>query len=302
MRVRSSSAVGAAGLLALTLLAGCAAVRPGGATLGSKTLDGATPQALGRVIDARRDALRGLSGTGKLQVSVDEWRNGETVRDRLRASQAIVVERPASFRLEALSPFGVTYAVASDGTQLAILIPGERSIYRGAASAPTLGMATGVAASSEEVAEVLLGLPPVPDLSLRNAWVSRGREAGLATGDVPGELEPTVLLHAYSDEAPGDTFVIGFAPLPDRDAAAIVFFERITSAGEKLLEARFGNFRTIGDVPFASAVTVRTPKAEAILQYNDVTLNPAVDRSRFSLPTPAGMRERPLLPPADDEG
>jgi hypothetical protein len=302
VRSRPSSAHGAAALLALSLLAGCAAVRPGGANLGSKALDEATPQALGRVIDARRDALRGLSGTGKLQVSVDEWRNGETVRDRLRASQAIVVERPASFRLEALSPFGVTYAVASDGTQLAILIPGERTIYRGAASAPTLGMATGVAASSAEVAEVLLGLPPVPELSLRNAWVSRGREAGLATGDVPGELEPTVLLHAYSNEAPGDTFVVGFAPLPDRDAAAIVFFERITAQGEKLLEARFGNFRTIGEVPFASAVTVRTPKAEAILQYGDVTLNPAVDRSRFSLPTPSGMREAPLLPPADDEG
>lgn len=289
------------GLLALGLLSGCAAVRPGGSSLGSKALDEATPQALGRVIDARRAALRGLSGTGKLQVSVDEWRNGETVRDRLRASQAILVERPASFRLEALSPFGVTYAVASDGQQLAILIPGERTIYRGAASAPTLGMATGVAASSAEVAEVLLGLPPVPELSLRNAWVSRGREAGLATGDVPGEIEPTLLLHAYSDDAPGDTFVIGFAPLPDRDAAAVVFFERISADGEKLLEARFGNFRTIGEVPFASAVTVRTPKAEAILQYGDVTLNPVVDRSRFALPTPAGMRQAPLLPPADDQ-
>lgn len=292
----------AAGLLVLALLSGCAAVRPGSASLGSKALDEATPQALGRVIEARRAALRGLSGTGKLQVSVDEWKNGETVRDRLRASQAILVERPASFRLEALSPFGVTYAVASDGTQLAILIPGERTIYRGAASAPTLGMATGVAASSAEVAEVLLGLPPVPELSLRNAWVSRGREAGLATGDVPGELEPTLLLHAYSDDAPGDTFVVGFAPLPEQDAVAVVFFERISSDGEKLLEARFGDFRTIGEVPFASAVTVRTPKAEAILQYGDVTLNPAIDRGRFALPTPAGMRQAPLLPPADDQG
>lgn len=303
MSARAAAAPGAASALRalamLALLAGCAAVRPDGARLRSNTLDEATPQALGQVIDARRAALRGLSGTGKLQVSVDEWRNGETVRDRLRASQAIVVERPASFRLEALSPFGVTYAVASDGMQLSILIPGERTIYRGTASAPTLGMATGVAASSAEVAEVLLGLSPVPALSLRNAWVSRGREAGLATGDVPGEIEPTVLLHAYSDAAPGDTFVIGFAPLAGQDAVAVVLFERISADGEKLLEARFGNFRTIAGVPFASAVTVRTAKAEAILQYADVTLNPTLDRGRFHLPTPAGMREAPLLPPAD---
>jgi hypothetical protein len=100
----------------------------------------------------------GLSGTGKLQVSVDEWRNGETVRDRLRASQAILVETPSSFRLEALSPFGVTYAVASDGREIAILIPSERALYRGQATAPTIGMATGVAASATEVTAVLLGL------------------------------------------------------------------------------------------------------------------------------------------------
>lgn len=286
----------------ILLVAGCAAVRPGGAGLGGAALDDASPQALGNVIAARRAALRSLSGTGKLQVSVDEWRNGETVRDRLRASQAIIVETPASFRLEALSPFGVTYAVASDGQQLAILIPGERTVYRGQASAPTLGMATGVAASSAEVAEVLLGLPPVPTLSLGSAWVSSGREAGLATGEIPGEIEPTVLLHAYSNEAPGDTFVVGFARLPGADDVVAVFFERISAEGEKLLEARFGNFRRIGNVPLATSITVRTPKAEAILQYGDVTLNPGVDRSRFSLATPPGMREAPLLAPAEDQG
>jgi hypothetical protein len=297
----SPARLAAVALLAVTL-AGCAAVRPDSAGLGGAALDDASPQALGRVIAARRAALRSLSGTGKLQVSVDEWRNGETVRDRLRASQAILVETPASFRLEALSPFGVTYAVASDGRELAIMIPGERTVYRGAASAPTLGMATGVAASSAEVAEVLLGLPPVPALSLGSAWVSSGREAGLATGDVPGEIEPTVLLHAYSNDAPGDTFVIGFARLTGTDDVVAVFFERISADGEKLLEARFANFRRVGDVQLATSITVRTPKAEAIMQYGDVTVNPGVERGRFSLATPSGMREAPLLPPAEDQG
>jgi len=290
-------------LLAL-VLAGCSASRFGAASLGStEALNDASPQALGQVIDARRAELRGLSGTGKLQVSVDEWRNGETVRDRLRASQAILVETPSSFRLEALSPFGVTYAVASDGREIAILIPSERALYRGQATAPTIGMATGVAASATEVAAVLLGLPPVPALSLRDAWVSSGREAGLATGELPGEIEPTILLHAYSAEAPGDTFVVGFARLAGNDPAVVaVLFERISSDGEKLLEARFGNFRQVDSVPFATSIMVRTPKAEAILQYGDVTLNPQVDRTRFSLATPSGMREAPLLPPADDQG
>jgi len=197
----------------------------------------------------------------------------------------------------------VTYAVASDGSELAILIPGERAVYRGAATAPTIGMATGVAASAAEVAEVLLGLPPVPALSLGGAWVSSGREAGLATGDVPGEIEPTVLLHAYSAEAPGETFVVGFARLPgDPSPVVAVLFERISAEGEKLLEARFANFRQIGTVALATSITVRTPRAEAIMQYGDVTLNPTVERNRFSLVTPSGMRESPLLPPADDQG
>lgn len=290
--------------LAGALVSGCSASRLGGADLlRGEALKDATPQALGQVIDQRRDEVHGLSGTGKLQVSVDELRNGETVRDRLRASQAILVESPSSFRLEALSPFGVTYAVASDGRDIAILIPSDRTVYRGQATAPTIGVATGVAASSTEVASVLLGLPPVPKLSLRDAWVSTGREAGLATGDLPGEIEPTILLHAYSADAPGDTFVIGFARLAGSTPAVVaVFFERISSAGEKLLEARFGAFRQVDGVPVATSITVRTPKAEAILQYADLTLNPQVEGARFSLATPAGMREEPLLPPAEDEG
>ncbi len=301
MRPRHGAASAALALL-LTLAAGCAAVRPSTPDLSGAQLDGASARELGQVIDARRAELRGLSGTGKLQVSLDEWRNGETVRERLRASQAVLVATPSSFRLEALSPFGVTYAVASDGSGLAILIPGERTIYRGQATAPTIGMATGVAASAAEVAEVLLGLPPVPKLSLGSAWVSSGREAGLAMGDVPGEIEPTVLLHAYSADAPGDTFVVGFARLPGDDAVVAVLYERISAEGEKLLEARFANFRQIGTVHFASSIRVRTPKAEAIMQYADVTLNPPVERNRFSLATPSGMREAPLLPPADDQG
>jgi hypothetical protein len=290
--------------LAVALVSGCSASRLGGADLlGGEALKDASPQALGQVIDHRREELKGLSGTGKLQVSLDELRNGETVRDRLRASQAILVESPSSFRLEALSPFGVTYAVASDGHEIAILIPSEHTVYRGQATTPTIGVATGVAASATEVASVLLGLPPVPQLSLRDAWVSTGREAGLATGDLPGEIEPTVLLHAYSPDAPGDTFVVGFARLAGGNPAVVaVFFERISSDGEKMLEARFGAFRKVDGVPLATSITVRTPKAEAILQYGDVTLNPEVGSARFSLATPAGMREAPLLPPAEDEG
>jgi len=76
-----------------------------------------------------------------------------------------------------------------------------------------------------------------------------------------------------------------------------VLFERISADGEKLLEARFGAFRQLGGVPLATSITVRTPKAEAILQYGDVTLNPPVDRTRFSLATPSGMREAPSCNP-----
>lgn len=289
----------------LAVASGCAGVvaRDAKSLAGSPTaLDKATPQLLGQVIEARRAELRGLSGTAKLQVSVDEQRGGETVRERLRASQAVLVETPSSFRLEALSPFGVTYAVASDGSELAILVPGERTVYRGPATAPAIGLATGVAANASEAAEVLLGLPPVPRLSLGGAWVSSGREAGLATGTVPGEIEPTVLLHAYSPDTPGDTFVVGFARLPGEEPAVVaVLFERISASGEKVLEARFANFRWVGDVPVATSITVRTPHAEAILQYADVTLNPPVERASFSLATPAGMREAPLLPP-DERG
>jgi len=193
----------ACALLAVAVASGCSASRLGGTDLvGGKALDEASAQALGQVIESRKAELHGLSGTASCR---SRSTSGATARrcatgcaPRRRSSS----RRPSSFRLEALSPFGVTYAVASDGHELAILIPSERAVYRGQATAPTIGVATGVAASATEVAAVLLGLPPVPKLSLGSAWVSTGAKPASPTGDLPGEIEPTILLHAYSADAP----------------------------------------------------------------------------------------------------
>ena len=213
---------------------------------------------------------------------------------QLSTSQAVLVRSPASFRLESLSPFGVSYAVASDGRELAVLVPGEGTIYRGDASARTIGAATGVVAEAREVASLLLGLPPVPPLDESAAWVSNeppgpfGREAGPTS---------VVYLHAPSRAVTGETIVVGFGyTAVDRGGteAVPVLFERIGRDGALHLRARFTDFRRVGGVAIAGTVLVDAPGSTAELRYRDVALAPEIAADSFVIATPAGIREEPL--------
>lgn len=279
-------------LLAALSLAGCAGVAQPGAVRPSRAEDESSPAALTAIVAERRAALTSLRATGKLQVTIDARRGDEIRRNRVRASQAILVQGPASFRLEALSPFGVTYAVASDGREIAVLIPSEGLVYRGSADLETVAAAIGVAATPTDITALLLGLPPAPPLDLRNAWISRPGPGATAPDDGSTALAPTVLLHATARDDPDDLVVLGFADAPSADGAFVpVLYERITGSGDLVLRARFGAFRSTAAGALASRVEIRATDSEAVLTYGDVEVNPAIEPGRFAVTTPAGARE-----------
>jgi hypothetical protein len=244
------------------------------------------------VLDARRAAIRGLRGTAKLKVSVAARAPSEESA-QLSTSQAVLVRAPASFRLESLSPFGVSYVVASDGRELAVLAPSDGYVYRGDAGARTIGAATGVPAEAHEVASLLLGLPPVPALDEASAWVST--EAPRAADP---ELGPhaAVVLHAPSRDAPGETIVVGFGVMEGAASTerVPVSFERIGRDGEILLRARFGAFRRIDGATVASLVSVEAPGSEVELKYRDLSLASSLESESFVIMTPTGMRDAAL--------
>jgi hypothetical protein len=226
-------------------------------------------------------------------VTVDSA-NPEEQTSQLSTSQAVLVRAPASFRLESLSPFGVSYAVASDGSRLAVLVPGEGIVYRGDAGARTIGAATGVLAEAHEVASLLLGLPPVPPLDESAAWVST---------EPPGPMNldagppPVVYLHAPSRTVTGETIVVGFGDAAmDRGGteSVPVLFERIGRDGALHLRARFGGFRRVDGATVATVVVVEAPGSAAELRYRELALAPEIATDSFTIATPEGMKEAPL--------
>jgi len=249
-----------------------------------------SPQALIDLVSARRAAVKSLRATGKLQVTVDARRGADIRRNRFTASQAILAQSPSSFRLEALSPFGVAYAVASDGRELAVLIPSESVVYRGAAELGTVAAATGVAATPEDVTELLLGLPPAPELDLEHAWVSHPGSPGMGGDGSDGPIAPEILLHATARDDPDDLVVVGFATIAATGSLEPVLYERITGQGQLVLRARFGAYRAMPAGPFATRVEIQAIDSEAVLTYSDVDVNPALEASRFAVATPSGAR------------
>lgn len=286
-------------LLACFAASGCAAARRAAAPHPPAAPGTPEPAALEAIAARRREAFRGLRATGKLQITVEAARGDDVRRRRLSASQAMLVRAPDCFRLEALTPFGVGYAVATDGTGIAALAPSERMLWRGEADVRTVAAATGVVATPSEVVALLLGVAPVPPLDLVHAWVSRTADAA---GE-PDDPEPEVLLHASVRDHPDDLVVVGFAhPAAAAGEAVPVLYERSTIAGDLILRARFGAFAPSPAGAFATRVEITARASEAVLRYSTFEVNPPLESPPFSIPTPAGVRELRFLDEASPGG
>lgn len=260
---------------------------PGERTNPYEPIDGTSASALLEVLDEQRRQTRTLRAVAKVTLSVEGRGGGgpETVR----TTQAVLVSAPASFRLDTLSAFGVSYSATSDGRELAILAPSEGSLYRGRATAGTLRNATGVAAESGEIASLLLGQPPIgiprTDALLLVDDPPRKR------GDEGYEVRLRIPLRG------GGYSLIGFARASALSGRPVpVSFERFDTLGRPILGARFDDHRLIGESLMPARITVTAPGSSVSLLYRDIEINPLVESGSFRIETPEGMRDVPLRP------
>lgn len=257
-------------------------------------LGAATPSSLIEVLDEQREDVHSLRAIAKVRMTLDAPTGGEG--ESFSTSQAVLASAPAAFRLDSLSPFGVSYSAVSDGKSLAVLAPEEGTIYRGEATPGTVSSATGVQAGPADVARILLGQPPMPKIETRLAWVSSAHDGGAAKAR-PGGAGAEVFLHAPSATTPGETVLVGFARAPvDGGVAVPVSFERIDATGSVRLRARFADHEAIDGHVLPTHIEVSAPGSTASLTYRDVELNPELPSQSFRLVTPAGMRDMPLRP------
>lgn len=84
-----------------------------------------------------------------------------------KARENLIVQRPASMRVEVMSAAGVVLVVAAARGQLTVYEPGKNTLLRGAASAATLERYARIPMTPDAATRLLLGLSP--DTAMRES-------------------------------------------------------------------------------------------------------------------------------------
>lgn len=184
--------------------------------------------------------------------------------DHFKAREEITVRRPASLRVEAMSPLGVALVVAADGTQLAVFDPSKDTLMRGPATAPTLARFVQIPMAPEAAVRLLLALAPDPDLL----------NAPPASASSEGEVN----LFSYR-RADGAIDELGF-----KDGRLVLARER-SAGGAINYEVRYSDYRDIGAMPFPYQLEADFPVAATSikLRYARPIIDAALTDSLFTL-------------------
>jgi hypothetical protein len=196
-----------------------------------------------------------------LQTSaVMEYTNGT---DRVKAREDIVVRRPGSLRVEAMSPFGVALIVAAQDSRLQIFEPSKNTLMRGNADAATLARFARIPMAPRDAVGLLMGIVP-------EAQTTSPPDSITTEGDM------TVLAYAETDHSRRE---LGFQD----DQLAMV--RKRTTAGAIDFEIRYADYHDIGGVMFAYKVDADFPSAHTRVSfvYKRPIVNGKIADSVFTL-------------------
>jgi outer membrane lipoprotein-sorting protein len=248
--------------LTLFLLSGCAATS---SAPRQPTPTGSAPtlRRVLDVLDARDRALSRFRAQARLDYKSPE--------QSFRSTQVVVVRAPSSARIDVMNPFGVSYTVATDGTQISAYDRRKSVFYTGQAQPDSFRHFTGIPMQASELSSVLRGLPPnlgesrwSPTVeATEGGWLLRRR---LSTG---GTLQ--LVVQAAS-----------FVPL------------RVKISGDRQrrdVEIVYDDYRDIGGawVPHRIQVTFRDG-THLDLVYKSVQRDVALTDDAYQIERPAGAR------------
>jgi outer membrane lipoprotein-sorting protein len=216
------------------------------------------------VLDERRAAVSSVRGFAQIA-----YESGE---DNVGARHAVLARRPDHFRLEVLSPLGALAVIASDARELVVYARRESKIYRGPASAESVGAYAQVPVPVADVTSILLGMPPVRDAA-GAATVAHDREAATFKLVIP---------------IAGGRQIVWFDP----ETLEPVASETPLAEGGKLRVA-FGDYRAIGSLRFPHAVDMQAePSGRAVrVRWISPSLNTEITETLFRFPPREGLEE-----------
>jgi outer membrane lipoprotein-sorting protein len=210
-------------------------------------------------------AFRSIQGLAKVRV--------KTPDRSLTTTQVVLAEKPDRFRAETLSPFGTPLLMmATDGSELTVLIPSDRKFYRGEASPGNLQRLTRLPLQMEDLIRIVLYQAPM--IPYQRSALSPVDDGG------------------YLLELSGDA-----------DVRQELFFDRELRlvqaaywAGDALqLRIRYDKFE--GEVrPFPRETYLEMPaqQVEARLDFSEARTNVVIPGERFVLTPPEGVSVSPI--------
>jgi hypothetical protein len=196
-----------------------------------------------------------------LQTSaVMEYTSGT---EHVKAREDIVVRRPGSLRVEAMSPFGVALIVAAQDSRLQIFEPSKNTLMRGTADAATLARFARIPMAPRDAVGLLMGIVP-------EAQTTSPPDSVTTEGDM------TVLAYTEADQSRRE---LGFQD------GQLAMVRKRTPAGAVDFEIRYRDYRDIGGVMFAYKVDADFPAAETRVSfsYQRPIVNGVVADSMFTL-------------------
>jgi hypothetical protein len=189
-----------------------------------------------------------------------------------KAREQVIVRRPASLRVEAMSPLGVALVVAADGGQVAVFDPSKNTLARGAATAATLDRFARIPMAPQQAVRLLLGL--APDSAMLAFPPSGWNDQG----------DMKVLRYARPD---GTTDELGFS------GRHLVMVRSKLPGGEAGYEVRYSDYRDIGGIEFPYQVEASFPATGTTvkLRYERPIIDGHIDDSLFVLSPGPGTKQ-----------
>lgn len=181
-----------------------------------------------------------------------------------KAREQLVVRRPASLRVEAMSPLGVALVVTADASQVAVFDPSKNTLMRGPATAATLERFAQIPMTPQQAARLLLALSP--DSTMLTMPPSSQSD----------DADMKVLTYARADGAIEE---LGFT-----DGLLTLVRENLPD-GRLSYEVRYSDYKDIGAVKFPYAIEANFPSAGTTvkLRYERPIVDGEVADSLFVL-------------------
>ncbi|MHB8384258.1 MAG: hypothetical protein ACYDC3_18180 [Candidatus Binataceae bacterium] len=189
-----------------------------------------------------------------------------------KARENITVSRPASLRVEAMSPFGVALVVAAHGGQLEIFEPSKNKLIRAAANAATLDQFVQIPMDPADAVTLLLGIAPGTER------IAASAPAAITLEHPDAGSSATIITGTWPDKA-GGTRELGFA------GGHLAIVRRRDAAGLIDYEVHYRDYHDIGGVMFPYQVDADFPSAHSHLtiQYDRPIVNGQIPASIFDL-------------------